>query len=171
MIFKRLSSMFCLPVVMLILSWLVQLLYTYQQNKVELTILGILWQQRSCLNGIFLLFFNNSKIFMTFSQNKPPHWIDRLTCIFPNFQIQFFSKHTQFGHMGRTKVFLIIKPRDVKIWADLVYLGQPVSSECSAASSLPHPACNRLCTMLSQWVIAMQPTAAGREPAGAFKSA
>ena len=39
----------------LIGSTFIYLPASYQQYKVELTILGILWQQRSCLYGIFLL--------------------------------------------------------------------------------------------------------------------
>ena len=45
--------------------------------------------------------------------------------------------------------------------ADQVYLGQ----QCSLASSLQLPVCNRLRSMKSKWLIAMQPTTVSHEPA------
>ena len=37
------------------------------------------------------------------------------------------SDRTQIGHLYHTNNFVMIKLREVKIWADQVYLGQPVS--------------------------------------------
>ena len=57
----------------------------------------------------------------------------------------------------------MIKQREGEICADQVYLGQLVSSHV-----LPLPVWNRLCSMCSEWVLAMQPTKVSHEPARCF---
>ena len=53
--------------------------------------------------------------------------VDLLFKGIPNLK-SVFAKQTQNAHLCHTKSFSLIKQREVKLWADQVYFGQPVSS-------------------------------------------
>ena len=54
---------------------------------------------------------------------------------FQTFQMNF-SKQTQIDHLCYTNSFVMIKQRDVNIWAFQDYLGQTVSSHVLSGSSV-----------------------------------